>query len=97
MRRPNGYATIVDPDLPLIEYDTASCCHCSRVIFVKPHTICTVFLVLDPQTRLWKEEAGAWCGCCMKPVCLPCHAKGTCTPLEKVLEQYECTARLEIR
>lgn len=92
-RRPAGYATIAAPDTPLIEYDTARCCHCGRVIFLKPGTASTVYLVLawDTLRRLyrWLEEMGAWCARCDQPVCLSCHEIGTCTPFERWLDQQE--------
>lgn len=89
MLRPKGYATVVDPEGPLFERDTASCCHCSAAIFVKPRTVSTIYLILDPETRLWHEEPGASCWHCQKPICLLCWAKGICTPLEKMLEGLE--------
>ncbi len=93
MRRPHGYATIVDPDGPLVERDTATCCHCSAVIITKPHTGSTTYLIqvpgVVPGTFVWQEVPGASCYHCFKPVCLACDAKGTCTPLERWLEQHE--------
>lgn len=84
-----GYATIVDPDHPLVERDTVSCCHCGRVIFVKPGTASTVYLVFDPDLWQWREEAGASCWHCMQPVCLTCYMRGVCVPLERRLEILE--------
>ncbi len=89
MLRPQGYATILDPAHPLVEYDTVTCCHCGRIIFTKPGTVSTVYLVLDPHTRQWTEEDGAGCWHCGKPVCLPCHDLGTCVPMERQLERAE--------
>lgn len=86
--RLGGYVTITDPDRPLVEYDTVTCCHCGRLIFLKPGTAQTTYLVPDNQ-GLWKEEAGAGCWSCQKPVCLACEALGTCMPLERRLEQME--------
>ena len=84
-----GYATISDPERPLEEFDTVSCCHCSAAIRVKPHTASTVYLIFDPVSWQWKEEPGASCWHCMKPVCLPCCEKGICLPLERMLEHAE--------
>lgn len=92
MLRPQGYATILLPDAPMIERDCISCGHCSAAVFVKPGTATTVYLfpqMFGPD----KEEPGAACHCCMRAVCLNCHAKGTCTPLEKMLEQSEARHR----
>lgn len=88
-RRIGGYATITDPDTRIVEFDTVSCCHCSAAIRVKPNTVATVYLVVDPVTLLWREEPGASCYHCMKPVCLACHELGTCVPLERMLERAE--------
>lgn len=35
LRKPGGYAVISDPDNGIIEHDTITCAHCSRVVFVK--------------------------------------------------------------
>lgn len=88
----SGYATVVEPDRPLLERDTVTCVHCSRVVFVKPGTGSTVYLILHRDGR-WTEEPGAFCRCCMGPVCLPCDQVGTCRPLERWLQQVEGTQR----
>lgn len=36
MRRPQGYAITVDPELPTIEEDTFTCSHCNSIVFVAP-------------------------------------------------------------
>jgi hypothetical protein len=89
VRRAAGYATIVDPDRPLVERDTAVCCHCGAVILVKPNTVATVYLIFNPTRWRWEEVPGASCWHCQKPVCLPCEAKGTCDPLERQLARLE--------
>lgn len=94
MRSPGGYAQFVDPDHPLVERDTCLCSHCGRVIFVKPHTASTVYLIVNPQTLQWQEEPGAFCRVCMTPVCLACHDRGGCTPWERQMEQSEARDRL---
>ena len=88
MRTPQGYAQIVDPDRPLIERDTISCGHCGLVVFVKPGTAATVYLI-QHRDRSWTDEAGAFCRVCMRPVCLRCHDVGACRPLERWLELQE--------
>lgn len=88
MIRPKGYAQIFDPEAPLFERDTASCCHCGKVIFVKPGTVCTTYLIQQPDFS-WKEEPGASCFRCAAPVCLECYDLGVCTPLERMLEEME--------
>lgn len=90
MRRPGGYATWTDPEQPVVEYDSITCSHCQRVVFVKPGTASTVYVDLETRT----EEAGAFCRVCMRPVCLPCCAVGTCRPWEQRLEQAEARERL---
>lgn len=84
-----GYAQIVDPAQPLVEFDTVGCCHCGALIRVKPATVSTVYLIFNPSTWRWDEVPGASCWHCMKPVCLPCHDKGTCTPLERTFASLE--------
>lgn len=80
MRRPQGYATIVDPDRPQIERDTFTCAHCQRIVFVQPFAAAS--------------DAGGWCGSCAQPVCGPCADLGTCTPFERQLELSEQRDRL---
>jgi hypothetical protein len=92
MRKVLGYATILDPTAPVQEYDTCVCGHCGKVIFVKPGTAQTTYLIPQRQGG-FREAAGAFCRCCMKPVCLPCDQTGTCTPFERSLEQAEARDR----
>jgi hypothetical protein len=96
MLRSDGYAILVDPDQGQpIEWDTAACGHCERVIFTKPNQAATVYLVQHPITGAFLgEEAGAFCRVCMRPVCLPCHAVGRCVPWERRLDAMEARARL---
>ena len=82
-----GYATVVS-DARLWERDTVSCGHCAAVIFVKPGTASTTYLLPHRDGR-WTEEPGAFCRVCMRPVCLRCHAHGACLPLERWLSQQE--------
>jgi NAD-dependent dihydropyrimidine dehydrogenase PreA subunit len=88
VRSPHGLATIVDPDRPLWERDTISCGHCGKVVFVKPNTLSTVYLIPHRDGR-WTEEDGAGCHLCSQPVCLPCYDLGVCTPLERQLAHWE--------
>src|SRR4051812_35343392 len=99
--RPAGYGAWTDRQSGSVtkEMDTIQCCHCQKHVFVKPGTVSTVYLI--PQLRpfgTYKEEPGAWCSLCNKPVCLPCHAIGTCTPVMKQIEAAEtATAERDIR
>lgn len=89
MRNPGGYATIVSPDSHRVNFDrlrcesvgpgmyeadTFSCCHCNRIVHVKP--------------RANMDEFGSMCRNCMKMVCPAC-ADGGCTPFLKKLEEAE--------
>ncbi|SRR5258706_14364620 len=88
-----GYSTIVEPGHQTIQRDTVQCGHCDTIIDLKPgsgHTVYLIFVAFDALNRpVYKEEMGAFCGVCMRPVCLPCHGIGTCIPLEKMLETME--------
>lgn len=101
MLRPQGYSQIIDPALPTVERDTITCGHCQRIVFVKPGTGSTVYLIphkpkdskdLDALKR-FDEEPGAFCRVCMRAVCLQCHDRGTCQPAEKFLETIEKQGR----
>ena len=74
MRRPQGYATTVEPGKATIEQDTITCCHCNSIVFVAPRQ--------DPS------EMGGFCRLCMAHVCSQCAGKG-CEPFEKKLEAME--------
>lgn len=89
MRRPSGYGQIVDPDARgTWERESIACGHCGRHVWVKPGTAATVYLQLHRHGQ-WTEEPGAFCRCCMTPVCLPCDDVGTCRPFERWLEAQE--------
>lgn len=91
MLRPQGYVTVVNAENGrTLERDTISCAHCNQIVMVKPGTGCTTYYIpqfIGPP----KEEAGAWCAICNKPVCLTCHAHGRCTPLMLRIERMEAT------
>ena len=94
MRNVQGYAQILDPASPqLWERDTCACGHCGKVIFTKPGTVSTVYLILHHDRASgrswWTEEPGAFCRVCMRPVCLPCHDHGGCRTVEALLEALE--------
>lgn len=75
MRRAQGYATIVDPDRPMVERDTFTCAHCNSIVTVEP--------MADPSTF------GGFCCQCHKHICGSCADNGHCTPFEKKLEEME--------
>lgn len=89
MRRPGGYALLVQPEPSKVNFDgfrcesietlhyetdTFTCCHCNRVMHVKP--------------RAPMDEFGSMCRNCMKMVCPTC-ANGPCVPFEKKLMEME--------
>jgi len=86
--RPQGYATIDDPDTRKVEYDTAMCGHCQLHLHVKPGSGCTVYLFPQADGRVI-EQMGAFCRVCMSPVCLSCDEVGNCIPWERSLELVE--------
>lgn len=101
MLRPQGQMVVQDPDRPILERDTITCGHCQRIVFVKPGTASTVYLIpakpkdvtdLDAINR-YDEQPGAFCRVCMRAVCLHCHDLGTCRPAEKFLEDIEKAGR----
>lgn len=95
MIRTRGYAVWADPDAPTRELDTASCGHCGAVIFLKPGTGATTYLIPGALPTLPAQEVpGAACRLCMTAVCLSCHADGRCLPLERQLDASEARDRL---
>lgn len=95
MPKPNGYGVYTGFYGEHTEVDTITCGHCQFVIFVKPGSGSTVYLVynsVDPRLPPL-EEPGAFCRVCMRPVCLACHARGNCTPFERMLEAAEARDR----
>lgn len=93
-RQVTGLATVLDPDAPILERDTITCFHCQRVVWTKPGSASTTYLIFDRASWVWKEEPGAFCRICMHPICLQCCAAGRCTPWEKQLEASEAKDRL---
>jgi len=89
-----GYAVTVDPDHPTVERDTTTCGHCQRVIFCKPGTAQTTYLIFDRAAWVWTEELGAFCRVCMRPICFACCDQGRCLPWEQKLERSEARDRL---
>ncbi len=73
-----GALDIYDPERPR-SYDSFTCFHCSRVVFVKHRA--------DPS------ELGGMCKVCDKLICPQCNAKGGCTPWEKQMEAMEAKDR----
>jgi len=61
-------------------------------VFTKPGTASTVYLLPTGTPDRFREEPGAGCHACMRPVCLPCYDRGTCLPLERQLAAAERTA-----
>lgn len=93
MRRPQGYATFTSPDAPTTERDTCTCAHCNAIVFVKPGMGPSVYLI--PQVGAPdREEPGAGCRRCMKPICLRCYVSGRCTPFERQIERMEARGRM---
>lgn len=93
MRNPRGYG-VWSSDSGTREVDSITCGHCQRVVFVKPGSATTVYLLYatDPAVPP-REEPGAGCRVCMRPICLTCHAAGRCTPFEQRIEQQEARQR----
>lgn len=75
MRKPQGYASIVDPNAPLVEMDTFTCYHCNKVIHIKP--------------RENPEDVGGLCKICMGLICSTCVDNGVCDPFEKKLKRMD--------
>jgi hypothetical protein len=94
VRNPHGYG-VWSSDTGIKEADSITCGHCQQVVFVKPGSATTVYLIygMDP-TAPPKETPGAGCRVCMRPVCLRCEAAGRCTPFERQIEASEARQRL---
>ena len=86
MLKQHGYATW-DGDTRT-ERDTVTCKHCGSVVFVKPGSGVTVYLVANGLGQ-WREEAGAWCRFCNGPVCLRPSCLRWCLPIERRFELLE--------
>ena len=71
-----GYAIIIEPGVSDREWDTITCVHCTKVVFLTPGR--------DPT-----DDCGGFCMKCMKHICGPCADKGVCSPAIKKIEEYE--------
>lgn len=96
--RVQGHVIAVDPDprrgTPgTVEYDTRTCVHCQRVLFLKPGSGGTVYFTFARGGAV-HETLGAWCGRCAAPICLACERRGTCVPFEEAIRRYEARAAL---
>lgn len=74
MRKPGGYATIMDPSGSVVECDTFTCGHCQHIVHVPP--------------KASMDSLGGWCRACMSPICPGCVGH-PCTPWEKQMEKLE--------
>jgi len=92
MVKPHGYVTCVGGYQDL-EHDSIICGHCNRIVLVKAGSASTVY-VFYQLTGPPKEEPGAHCAICDKPICLTCYDKRVCLPLMKKIEQMEARGRL---
>jgi hypothetical protein len=86
-----GYLRIDDPDpwrsrgdVSVIEADTLSCGHCSRVVRL------VIKKDVRPERSAFEVDARAVSGCrrCGQFVCDPCRAFG-CDPIEEKLARHE--------
>lgn len=95
MRSAGGAGIWIDKDSGQVkaEYDSITCNHCQSVVFIKPGTGLTVYMILDRMTGSWKEEMGAFCRVCMKSICIRCCERGICIPFEQKIEQSEARDR----
>lgn len=74
MLRPQGYATVSDPDSGLTERDTLTCSHCNSVKYVKP--------------KERPEDIGGLCKICMGLICAHCVGK-PCVPFMEKVDRLE--------
>ncbi len=74
MRKPQGYATLFEPDFSK-ECDTFTCGHCNGIVHVPPKA--------DPTVM------GGLCKQCMKLICPKCVERMTCTPWERQMQIME--------
>lgn len=82
--RPSGYATLSDPEGTTKEWDTITCSHCQKIVFVTK----------DAAGRVTAPESQMdFCRGCMKAICARCGGSAGCAPFEKRLEEYERAAR----
>jgi len=79
MRKPQGYATIIEPGMATQELDTMSCAHCNAITHIKAGER--------------PEDMGGLCKCCMGLICSKCVEK-PCTPLLKSIEAEEARAEV---
>ena len=81
MRKPQGYATLIDPGAPRMveEFDTRTCSHCGRIDHVKPFSDGT--------------DLGGFCRKCSGLICQRCAIKaahtGRCRPQEQWMREME--------
>lgn len=87
MRKPQGYAQVVNPDGGMRECDTITCSHCNCIKFVPTGRDTLIGQTPEPTDL-------GFCRVCMKNICGPCVDQGHCIPFEKKIEQHERRAKL---
>lgn len=92
MLNPQGYATIIDPDRGLIEFDAVTCAHCGNVSMTRSTVNST------PQITVYKadgtnyEKDAGFCRACFHYICPICDGK-PCSNRFKRLDEEEKVAR----
>lgn len=92
MRNPRGYATIVDPDLGVQEFDTITCAHCGSV------TMSQTTINSTPQVMVYRADGthymkdAGFCRACFAHICPRCNGK-ECSNRFKRLDQEEALMR----
>lgn len=74
-RRQYGVGIITDPDAPVVEMNTITCCHCQTVVHLH-----------GPG---FKPEHVGFCTMCNKPRCGAADCAEKCTPFELKLLRAE--------
>jgi len=77
MRKPQGYAFLVDGDTGKVDTaDTFQCFHCQRITLVKP--------------KERPEDLGGFCTVCTRLICSGCVGGG-CDPFEEKRKRMEAS------
>lgn len=98
MLKPQGYATIIDPDArqQVQEFDTITCPHCGGVSMTRAGTTSKYeVLVFRADGTHYMKEAG-FCRGCFQPICPRCDGK-PCSNRFKRMEEEERAARKLLR
>lgn len=94
MRHASGYATIVDPDHGIQEFDAITCAHCGGVSMTQTTVNSTPqVLVYRADGTHYMKDAG-FCRACFSHICPLCNGKECSNRFKRIDEEEKLCRKL---